>query len=176
VPSNVEIKARANDPARLRHLAETLSDHPPEVIRQRDTFFHCPAGRLKLREFSDTTAELIFYARADTAGSKQSHYLIARTSAPSELRAVLAAAHGVRGTVVKTRVLLLAGQTRIHLDAVEGLGDFVELEVVLRPGQPAEDGHRIARELMAALEIHEADLVAGAYLDLLPPFSSSAAD
>jgi adenylate cyclase class IV len=59
-------------------------------------------------------------------------------------------------------------QTRVHLDSVVGLGTFVELEVELRPDQAPEEGHRIARELMVALEIQESDLIEGAYADLLP--------
>jgi adenylate cyclase class IV len=111
--------------------------------------------------------ELIFYRREDVAGTKQSHYLIASLSSPDQLLTALSAAYGVQQTVIKTRVLLTVGQTRIHLDEVEGLGSFMELEVVLRENQPPEEGHRIARELMKALEIRESDLLEGAYADML---------
>ncbi len=173
MPSNIEIKARVINPARLRQLAEGLSDTPPETIEQHDTFFACSNGRLKLRQFTPASGELIFYSRADLAGTKQSNYALARTSCPGSLLDVLSAALGVQRTVTKTRVLLRVGQTRIHLDSVVGLGSFVELEVVLRDGQPPEEGHRIARKLMSALEIRETDLLAGAYADLLPPASPS---
>ncbi len=66
-------------------------------------------------------------------------------------------------------MLLRVGQTRIHLDSVRGLGCFVELEVVLRDNQLPDEGRRIAREVMTALNIHECDGVEGAYADLLPP-------
>ena len=39
----------------------------------------------------------------------------------------------VTGSVRKRRLVYHVGQTRVHLDRVEGLGDFLELEVVLRP-------------------------------------------
>ncbi|PZR73528.1 MAG: adenylate cyclase, partial [Chthoniobacterales bacterium] len=169
MPSNIEIKARVLDLPRITALAEKLSDAPAVIIQQHDTFFLSPNGRLKLRQFSPEAGELIFYSRADVAGTKQSDYLIARTTAPAELLAVLCAALGAQQTVIKTRRLFLVGQTRVHLDAVEGLGSFVELEVVLREGQPPEEGHRIARELMLALDIRESDLIEGAYADLLHP-------
>jgi predicted adenylyl cyclase CyaB len=167
MPSNIELKARVSDPEKLRRIAEGLSDTAAVSLEQRDTFFHCPNGRLKLREFADGTGELIFYTRPDLAGTKQSNYLIAPTCKPGELHAVLSAALGARQTVKKTRVLLHVGQTRIHLDSVASLGSFVELEVVLRDGQAADEGHVVARELMAALGIRQEDLVKGAYADLL---------
>jgi predicted adenylyl cyclase CyaB len=69
--------------------------------------------------------------------------------------------------VRKRRRLYLVGRTRVHLDRVEGLGDFVEIEVVLAREDRVEDGEAEARELMHALGVGPADLVVGAYLDLL---------
>ena len=71
--------------------------------------------------------------------------------------------------VTKTRLLFMVGQTRVHLDEVEGLGDFLELEVVLADGQTPAEGHYIAREIMAALEVQDEDLLTGAYADMIAP-------
>ena len=111
--------------------------------------------------------ELIYYQRADTAGPKTSNYLIARTPEPDTLRATLSAALGVRGVVRKERWLYLVGQTRIHLDQVEGLGAFLELEVVLGPDDTPEHGQVIAERLMQQLGVQPADLIDVAYIDLL---------
>jgi predicted adenylyl cyclase CyaB len=167
MPSNIEIKARVTDFARKCALAEKLSGASPQIIAQRDTFFPCVHGRLKLRELSDTEGQLIAYSRPDTPGSKQSDYLICSTATPALLLETLSTALGTGVVVAKKRSLYLVGQTRIHLDQVENLGAFLELEVVLRPGQPAEEGHAIATEIMRALEVQEADLISGAYADLL---------
>lgn len=169
MPSNIEVKARLSNPKHLRALAERLSDAPSEMIEQHDTFFPCANGRLKLRQFSAQAGELIAYARADVADPKRSDYTIVRTSTPTEFLAVLFSAPGVQRTVEKTRLVWRVGQSRIHLDTVRGLGTFVEIEVVLRDGQAPEDGHRIARELMNALEIDDGDLIEGSYVDLLWP-------
>jgi predicted adenylyl cyclase CyaB len=167
MPINIEIKARDRNPTKTRSLAEQLSDRPVVTAEQHDTFFVCSNGRLKLREVSPNEGELIFYSRPDVASAKQSEYYITRVSSPEKLAPVLAAALGAWQTVSKTRVLFQVGQTRIHLDSVAGLGSFVELEVVLREGQPAQEGYRIVRELMGKLGIHDEDLVDCAYVDLL---------
>ena len=172
MPVNIEIKSRLADLAATRRIVEAICDGPPTVLGQRDTFFNSPHGRLKLREIAagDAAAgraELIFYDRADVAAARQSDYEIAPVADPSATGALLARALGVLQVVEKTRLLFLVGQTRVHLDAVAGLGDFLELEVVLRPGQSAAEGRAIATELMQRLGIRPEDLVDRAYADML---------
>ena len=164
---NVEIKARIESIEAVLPLALDLADGPPEAIAQDDTFFTCAIGRLKLRVFADGRGELIAYARPDALGPKTSDYAIAPVAEPDALRATLARALGTGGRVIKQRTLLLVGRTRVHLDRVEGLGDFLELEVVLRDGESADDGVAVAHELLRALRVDAAQLVSGAYVDLL---------
>ena len=168
MPTNVEIKARVHDPDSLAAIVRRLSDAPPETFHQRDTFFGCSHGRLKLREIGSGGSELIWYDRPDTKGSKRSDYRLAAVADPAALRAILEQAYGVTQVVEKTRTLCLVGQTRIHLDEVVGLGSLVELEVVLQDGQPESEGHRIAAELIARLGIAATDLLPGAYAEMLP--------
>lgn len=167
MPRNIEIKARATDFSRQRRLAEQLADQPPLLLKQTDSFFHTPHGRLKLREFGDGRGELIQYQRADSTGPKTSNYTLVPTEHPIELRQALTAALGLRATVAKRRQVCLCGQTRIHLDRVEGLGEFIELEVVLQAEQSEQHGQAIADELMRQLGIEPRDLIAGAYVDLI---------
>lgn len=167
MPANIEIKARVRDFAEIKQRAEGLADTPLEVIPQEDTFFVVPHGRLKLRVFSPHSGQLIYYERADQGGPKRSNYHIAQIADPENLKRVLELAYGIRGVVKKTRYLYLVGQTRIHLDDVEGLGQFMELEVVLQVGQSDAEGQKIAEELMSALGVERSDLLQGAYMDLL---------
>jgi len=74
---------------------------------------------------------------------------------------------GIKIVVQKERTLYLIGQTRVHLDRVEGLGDYMELEVVLTENDTQEAGTKIAADLMEKLGINETDLVSGAYADHL---------
>lgn len=61
----------------------------------------------------------------------------------------------------------MIGQTRVHIDEVDGLGEFLELEVVLRPDQSEEDGQEIAHDLLREFKISPQDLISEAYIDLL---------
>lgn len=167
MPTNIEIKARVRDLAQTQRRAEAVSDAPLEVIPQEDIFFHTPRGRLKLRLLHGRQGQLIYYTRPDREGPKRSDYHISYTPDPENLRRVLELAYGVRGIVRKTRYLYRVGQTRIHLDDVEGLGQFVELEVVMRPGQPDGEGQAIAEALMSSLGVEKSDLLEGSYMDLL---------
>ena len=167
MPANIEIKARLREPARIRQFLEKATGGPPQVIEQEDTFFPVASGRLKVRILGHRRGELIAYRRTDAAGPKVSEYLVVPTAEPALLRDALAAALGVRGTVRKTRLLFLVGTTRIHLDAVDQLGDFLELEVVLRAGQTIAMGEKIARELMEWLGIDGGDLLEDAYIDMI---------
>ena len=164
---NIEIKARIESVEALASKVAAIATRGPVEIVQDDTFFRCDSGRLKLRAFSKDGGELIFYRRANQRGPKESFYLKAPTSAPEILRESLSLAYGQAGRVRKRRTLFLVGRTRIHLDRVEGLGDFVELEVVLADGESSEVGVREVNELMQKLDIEPSQLIDDAYVDLI---------
>lgn len=167
MPANIEIKAILHDRTTALATAARLADSGPEIIYQEDVFFCCEGARLKLRIFDPEHGELIRYERANQPGTKPSRYSIACTSTPHVLLDILTVTLGQLGTVKKVRTLYLAGQTRIHIDQVEGLGDFLELEVVLRDGQSENEGRRIAAKLLSKLGISQESWVAEAYIDLL---------
>jgi adenylate cyclase len=167
MPKNIEIKARLKDQKSLRTAVESMAGRGPDRLVQVDTFFRCPKGRLKLRIPSRSGGELIYYEREDTSRPRVSRYFLAPAPDAKGLLETLAAALGVRGTVRKKRDVYRVGQTRIHLDEVEALGSFVELEVVLAEGQTPADGMAVIKGLMNRLGIEEQDLVGQAYIDLL---------
>jgi predicted adenylyl cyclase CyaB len=175
MPSNIEIKARARNFDEIQSRAEKLSHKPVEVIPQEDIFFNTPHGRLKLRILSGEKSQLIFYTRPDQEGPKRSDYHTFHTSEPESLKRVLELAYAIRGIVRKTRYLYLVGQTRVHLDDVEGLGQFMELEVVMQEGQSDAEGQAIAEDLMERLGVARSDLLEGAYMDLLESSADSPA-
>jgi predicted adenylyl cyclase CyaB len=110
---------------------------------------------------------LIAYERPDEAGPAVSDYSVLRTENPAGLRGFLSEILGVRGVVRKRRLVYRIGRTRVHLDDVDGLGTFLEVEVVLDDAQSEEDGATVASEILATLGVPEESRVASAYIDLL---------
>ena len=135
-------------------------------MKQLDTYFSVPQGRLKLREIDPHDAELIYYERSDLAESRYSNYQICDIPEPMAFKQIATTALGVRTVVEKRRELWIFGNTRIHLDEVKNLGQFVELETVIRNQTEAEAQaeHQFVKD---ALGIKEADLVSVSYSDLV---------
>lgn len=163
---NIEIKARITDYDKVKSLIEELCPTPVQTEHQEDTFFNTHKGRLKLRE-TKTDSALIYYDRKDSFQPIQSDIAISFIENPDTLKSVLSNSIGIRGVVKKKRILYKYGQTRIHLDEVEGLGRFIELEVVLKSDQTLKDGDTIANNLMDKFNIQKSDLVDVAYIDLI---------
>ena len=164
---NIEIKARDADPARTLELALGLGATDKGVISQRDTYFARACGRLKLREQEPGEDELIEYRRAEEAGARTSSYRRVPVGAAAELREALDAALGTLVVVAKRRRLLLLDNVRIHLDEVEGLGGFMELEAVAAPDSDLAAEHDQVIRLRGQLEIGDEALVGDSYSDLL---------
>jgi homotetrameric cytidine deaminase len=173
---NVELKARDPDPARSLERARALGADDRGELRQRDTYFAAARGRLKLREQEPGDAELIAYERADAAQARESRYRIAPVGDPGALREALDAALGTTVVVDKRRHLLLYDGVRIHLDRVEGLGDFVELEGVADAASGLTRAGDLVDRLRAALEIDDAAIEATGYAELLRDAQDDAAE
>jgi homotetrameric cytidine deaminase len=164
---NVELKAHDSDPAGTLERALAAGAEDRGLLRQRDTYFAVPHGRLKLREEDPGGATLIAYERPDAATERVSDYRLVPVAEPGRLRDALAAAAGVTAVVVKRRHLLLWETVRIHLDDVRGLGSFIELEAVAEPGSDlSRERARLAR-LRELLEVSDDALREGSYADAL---------
>jgi predicted adenylyl cyclase CyaB len=166
VRKNIEIKARCADPDAVEQQLAQRGVHRVEQVRQVDTYFSVPHGRLKLRETDGAEAKLIQYDRPNETAMHPSDYVISPVTAPDSLKEALARALGIRAIVEKQRELYLWGHTRIHLDEVAGLGSFLELETVIT-GQTQEEAEQECRAVETALGIKEGDLIAGSYADLI---------
>jgi homotetrameric cytidine deaminase len=164
---NVELKATDPDPERSLAVCLDLGAEDRGVLVQRDTYFRVPDGRLKLREEAPGGAALIQYHRPDAAEARESRYRIAPVEDPAALREALDAAIGTLVVVDKERRLLLWEGVRIHLDRVEGLGTFLELEgVAPADSDLGSERERVAR-LSAALGLDDERILSDSYSDRL---------
>jgi homotetrameric cytidine deaminase len=165
---NVELKARDPDPDGTVARCRALGAEDRGVLIQRDTYFAARRGRLKLREQGEALSELIAYRRPDATEPGASTYVRAAAAGPEELREALEAALGTVVVVSKRRRLFMWENVRIHLDDVEGLGAFLELEaIVAADGSDLAAAHEKIARLRSELEISDGALVSAGYSDLL---------
>ncbi len=169
---NLEFKARVSDPKALQSRVRALGADPWGDLRQTDTYFAVERGRLKLRETAGYQAEFVYYERAEDDATRPSDYELARSPDPEALRSMLTRALGVLAVVRKRRTLLLLDTTRIHLDNVDGLGDFLELEVPVRDDEAAAAARIDA--LIRDLGYAWTDCIRASYLDLITAKETSA--
>ena len=116
------------------------------------------------------TRQLIPYRRPDEHGPRRSDYRVIPIADPTGVKALLSELLGVHRVVRKEREIFLARNVRIHLDRVDGLGTFVELEAVFDGSPAAEaDERRRVDALLKELGLDGAELVAGSYEGLVAP-------
>jgi predicted adenylyl cyclase CyaB len=164
---NIEIKARARDWTRIEAELARLEARDAGIETQHDIFYACERGRLKLRVSSRDGAALIHYERSDAASVRPSDYSLLPVADAEALRRLLDDALGRRGEVRKRRHLYLVDNVRVHLDEVDGLGRFLELEAVVGPEHPEAQCRERAAELLERFVIAPEDQLSVAYLDLL---------
>jgi predicted adenylyl cyclase CyaB len=165
VPRNLEIKVEVESlgPYR-RRVAAVPGCEQSAVLRQADHYFHVPHGYLKLRVVRGGASELIFYQRPKRKGARESRYLKWPVDDPDTALRLLTAALGVETIVRKTREVYLVDGARIHLDRVNGLGTFVEIEVLME--RAGRGSARLMRELRERLRL-PSKTTPGSYRDLL---------
>ena len=164
---NLELKAVAGDLARLRRVLRTMgARHEPRPLDQVDWYFTVPRGRLKLRQRKgERTAEIVLYVRPAANRARASEYQKLPTADAAGMLRLLRAMFVADVCVRKRRDLWLHGETRVHLDRVEGLGSFVEIEVPFT--RHVTQARREMRALAGLLGIARGDVLASSYADLL---------
>ena len=166
---NIEIKARCDKPEAVRQILEDSSAEFKGIDHQIDTYFKVPKGRLKLRQ-GNIENSLIFYNRPNTAGPKRADVSLFRTDTPggAQLCEILTGALDVPVVVDKQREIYFIDNVKFHIDTVEGLGHFVEIEAIDETGSIGpEKLQQQCRYYISLFEITAADLVDVSYSDLL---------
>lgn len=165
---NIEIKAKYTNHDKARQLCQDLGAACLGTVRQIDTYFRVQKGRLKLREQDAGTAELIAYVRPDQEVPKCSEFVVIKVDCPTTVKEIFSALLSVETVVQKSRTIYILDSARIHIDEVDGMGRFLEVEVLCGSGDDAaiQTATIRALELMKAFEITPKDLIPGSYREL----------
>ncbi|MFT3823180.1 MAG: class IV adenylate cyclase [Chitinophagaceae bacterium] len=164
---NIEIKARTSNTDAIRRflLDNGAMFHGTDL--QTDTYFNVQQGRLKLRE-GNIENNLIYYQRIDQHGPKQSDFQLTQVADAAGLKAMLSAAIGIKIVVQKKREIYFIENIKFHLDELEGLGQFVEIEASNKNySLPVEKLHEQCNYYLQAFRIEEKDLLQHSYSDML---------
>ena len=164
---NIEIKARTSHAAAIRQYLLRNGADCKGTDYQTDTYFIVPHGRLKLRQGSIEN-NLIFYERNDQPGPKQSNFQLTPVADGEQMKALLTKALGVKVVVAKKREIWFIDNVKFHIDELEGLGDFVEIEASNKTADiPVHILHEQCQRYMQAFGIREEDLVYNSYSDMM---------
>ena len=164
---NIEIKARCNKPEKIREVLKSRNARFKGKDHQVDTYFRVNDGRLKLRE-GNIENNLIYYKRDNIAGPKQSDCQLFPTAQDSQLKSILIDSMGILAVVDKQREIYYLDNIKIHIDIVQDLGSFIEVEASDEHGNVTKDQlYEQCAELMQAMQIDEADLESRSYSDLI---------
>ncbi|HLW69029.1 MAG TPA: class IV adenylate cyclase [Candidatus Binataceae bacterium] len=163
---NLEAKFKLTDLPGARARAERSGLLYRATLVQRDTFYRVAHGKLKLREES-AGAALIHYRRELTGDLEVSDYTIVAVAEPLATRAMLERALGVIAVVDKRRMLLTRDHLRLHLDVVEGLGEFGEIEIIVRDGEAPAAYEATLREVLEMLGVQPSALIRQSYFELM---------
>jgi len=164
---NIEIKAKCVQPERVRNLLSARSADFKGIDHQVDTYFKVRNGRLKLREGRIERA-LIYYDRENTEGPKRSNVILYQPGFDPELKEILTESMGVLAVVDKQREIYFIGNVKFHIDEVNGLGSFVEIEAIDSAGTMGEKKLREqCAGYMDLFEIRKGDLISCSYSDMI---------
>jgi len=169
---NIEIKARSDNPKKIRNILESRNAIFIGTDHQVDTYFKTNTGRLKLRE-GNIENRLIYYSRPDQKGPKQSDVILYQSTNPELLKRLLEKSLSVLTVVDKTREIYFIDNVKFHLDEVNGLGSFVEIEAIDAEDKiPVEELNRQCQHFLNLFEITEDELVEESYSDLRMKFET----
>ncbi len=161
---NIEFKAELRNPSAARQQCKLLGATRMGLLHQTDTYYRLAEGRLKRREAPGEPTEWIFYHRRDIVRPRMSDYAILTDAQARRRWGTQSLKEWIR--VVKRRELWLLDNVRIHLDEVQGLGDFIEFEAVVSEKYDTKSCHASIRRLRDVFGPTMGEPVAPSYSDL----------
>lgn len=162
---NLEIKAKSINLDEIRNALKLLRASKKELLTQRDTYFRVPKGRFKLRDEGKKGAYAIYYERNERVAQRLSTYHTLPVDNPAQYKIFFEKTLGILVEVHKRRELWLYKNARIHLDVVEGLGTFLEIEVMVERSEA--QAKQLMDQLAVCFELNKRNYIKSSYSDLL---------
>ena len=165
---NFEIKARYDKLDFAEKQAVSIGADLLGIDHQTDTYFTTRMGRFKLRNTTLSQPYLIPYLRSSEKDIKLSRYEKIPVENPESVKYLFTQLLGRELEIRKKRKIYIFENVRIHLDEVEELGTFIELESVFDPDKSDErlEKKKINR-LMELFEINNDSLLSLSYYELI---------
>ncbi|CAN5649377.1 hypothetical protein BH10BAC5_BH10BAC5_03440 [soil metagenome] len=163
----IEIKAHCSDPSNIENILTERKADFRGIDNQTDTYFNCKNGRLKLREGTIENS-LIHYNRADLEGPKRSDVKLIKIREASEMKSILSETNGILKTVIKRRKIFFIRNVKFHIDEIENLGSFVEIEAIDESEQFTENELlEQCNYYLSLFNIPKSDLLKKSYSDMI---------
>ena len=166
---NIEFKAKCPNPNLIREIMKSKDAKFKGKDHQIDTYFNVSSGRLKLREGNIETS-LIYYERLDQEGPKQSDVLLHHPdpSNTQTLKEILQKTLGIMTMVDKEREIYFIDNVKFHIDSVQELGSFIEVEAIDQDGSiGVQKLQQQCDYYLDLFNISNDNLVAESYSDLI---------
>lgn len=160
---NIELKIKLDNFSGVTEILHQNNIKLETILRQRDIYYKNKNGLLKLRIYNGT-GELIFYQRNEDQKDRVSNYHLLKVD-PEYAEDFFSKLFEIEVEVVKERRLYLYNNTRIHLDKVDKLGSFLELETVVN--KCLHEGKNEFSEVVQFLKLDLSKQIKSSYRTLL---------
>jgi len=164
---NIELKFRCKDFIHALKAVKILSAINKGVLKQTDIYFNIKPGRIKLRTINKTEHQLVYYKRANFKSARVSNYFIEEINHPNRVKNILESIYGIKAVVIKKRRLYLYKNCRIHIDEVNGLGKFIEFEVVCLNIADEQNASRLMDFMKREFKVITNNIIKNSYSDLI---------
>ena len=163
MPTNLELKIKIESHQKIREkLAEIDADNIG-MLYQKDIYYNVREGLLKLR-IENGKEILIFYRRDEKGSNRWSNFDVLKFEKNGGEQ-FFNRIFTIETVVQKRRELFIYDNTRIHLDEVETLGSYLELETLVLKDK--EEAKMRFENIIKILELNTSEQIRKSYRDLL---------
>ena len=163
MPRNLELKVPCHSFDKIIKILEQIkADYIGELI-QKDVYYKINSGLLKLR-IENGEQSLIKYIRDETGKDRWSDFHVIKFS-DVDAEGFFREIFSIETIVEKNRLVYIYDNTRIHLDKVKDLGEFLELETLVIDG--LEDAKKRFKDVINKLDLNLNNQIKNSYKILI---------